>query len=158
TPSASFTRDWTIRSSVPDRAGRAAYAADPNANQACLTTKDQSGVQYLDTPAITVPATPGPKLTFEHYVATEAGWDGGNVQFSLNGGAWTLVPAAAFVYNPYNSSLFTVVQGNSDPIAGQAAFTGSDPGSNGGTWGRSIIDLTNPGIGAVAGNTIRFRF
>jgi hypothetical protein len=74
-------------------------------------------------------------------VATEAGWDGGNLKISVNDGPWVLVKAADFVYNPYNTTLFTKAQGNSNPIAGQAAFSGTDGGVVVGSWGRSIVNL-----------------
>ncbi len=53
-----------------------------------------------------------------------------------------MIPASAFIYNGYNATLFTAGQGNTNPMAGQQAFTGSDGGSVDGSWGRSIIDLT----------------
>jgi hypothetical protein len=80
-------------------------------------------------------------MAFDHWVATEAGWDGGNLKISVNGGPWQLVAPGDFIYNPYNASLFTAAQGNTNPIAGEPAFTGADGGSVTGSWGRSIIDL-----------------
>ena len=35
---------------------------------------------------------PAPRIVFDHWVATEAGWDGGNVKISVNGGAWQVIP------------------------------------------------------------------
>ncbi len=80
-------------------------------------------------------------LTFVHWVATEAGWDGGNLKISVNDGPWTLVQAADFIYNPYNTILFTAAAGNTNPLAGQPAFSGTDGGAVGGSWGRSIVNL-----------------
>jgi Calx-beta domain-containing protein len=96
-----------------------------------------------------------PLLTFDHYVATERGWDGGNLQVSVDGGAWTLVPPTAFTYNSYNTLLNSVAAGNTDPLAGQPAFSGSDCGTNTGSWGRSHVDLT--GL-AAPGQTVRLRY
>ena len=41
---------------------------------------------HLTSPKITIPAnTTNPRLTFEHWVASEAGFDGGNLKISVNG-------------------------------------------------------------------------
>ncbi|NGZ99577.1 hypothetical protein G5V59_02075 [Nocardioides sp. W3-2-3] len=40
-----------------------------------------------------------PRLSFDHYVASEVNFDGGNVKVSVNGGAFALVPADAWLYN-----------------------------------------------------------
>ena len=85
---------------------------------------------HLDSPVITIPNTaPAPRITFDHWVATEPGWDGGNVKISVNGGAWQIDPGVGFIYNAYNGTLFTGAHGNTNPIAGQPAFTGTDGGS-----------------------------
>ncbi|HET7145206.1 MAG TPA: hypothetical protein VFI68_14400, partial [Anaerolineales bacterium] len=46
--------------------------------------------------------------------------------------------------------------GNTNPLAGQAAFTGTDGGSVGGSWGQSQINLV--AFGVVPGDTIRLRY
>ena len=94
---------------------------------------------------------PAPRLSFEHYIATEDGFDGGNVQLSVNGGDFAPIPAAAYTFNgPAN--LATLADGNGNPLAGQPAFSGSDIGSPLGTWGISQIDLTAAGV--APGDTI----
>ncbi len=140
---ADFTpRDWQVVSDLPDgRAGRAFFGVDPNIGT-CAPGGDESGVLHLDSPQITIPASiTDLMLTFDHWVATEAGWDGGNLRISVNGGPWQLVQATDFVYNPYNTTLFTAAQGNTNPLAGQPAFTGADGGAVSGSWGRSIVNL-----------------
>jgi Zn-dependent metalloprotease len=140
---ADFTpRDWEVVSLLPDdRAGKAFFGPDPNIGT-CVPGGDESGVLSLVSPQIAVPASvTDPMLTFDHWVATEAGWDGGNLKISVNDGPWQLVQAADFVYNPYNTTLFTPAQGNTDPLAGQPAFSGSDGGAVDGSWGRSIVNL-----------------
>ena len=60
-----------------------------------------------------------PLLTFHHYVATEAGFDGGNVKISIGGGAFTTVPkASAYTFNA-PTTLATVAAGNTSPLANQ---------------------------------------
>jgi hypothetical protein len=111
---------------------------------------------HIDSREITIPASVAePRLTFDHYVATEALFDGGNLKISVNGGPWQLVNAADFIYNPYNTTLATLAQGNTNPMAGEAAFTGADGGSVEGSWGRSIVNLAPY---AKAGDKIRLRF
>ena len=114
----------------------------------------------LQSPSIHIPsaATLSPRLTFEHYVATEQGWDGGNVKISINGGAFTLVPPEAFTFNPYNQNLNTAAQGNTNPLAGQPAFTGTDGGQVTSTWGQSQIDLTRAGVKPGDRIVLRFDF
>ena len=52
--------------------------------------------------------------------------DGGNVWISVDGRAYSLIPASAFLFNPYNQTLVTAAAGNTNPLAGQPAFTGTD--------------------------------
>jgi Zn-dependent metalloprotease len=154
---ADFTeRDWVVVSNLPDgRPGRAFFGADPDIGT-CAPGGDESAVLHLDSPQITIPASvSNPMLTLMHWVATEAGWDGGNIKISVNGGPWTLIDAADFVYNPYNATLATVGQGNTNPLAGEPAFSGTDGGSVDGTWGRSIINLAPY---ATAKDKFRLRF
>lgn len=148
--------NFGVVSNLPaGRPGYGIFVVDDQAG-ACGGPTDVSGVQRLDSPEITIPAgTIAPRLSFEHYVATETGFDGGNVKISVNGGAWQLVTAANFIYNGYNATLTTAAAGNTNPIAGQAAFTGTDGGSVGGSWGRSIVNLAPY---AVAGDKIKLRF
>lgn len=51
---------------------------------------------FLDSPAIALPAVAVPHVAFDHWVATEGGWDGGNLKISVNGGAYSLVPGGAY--------------------------------------------------------------
>jgi hypothetical protein len=107
---------------------------------------------------INIPNTTGAtaRLAFDHYVATEAGWDGGNLKASVNGGAFTLVPASAFTFNPYNTTLQTAAAGNTNPLAGQPAFSGTDGGEVAGSWGQSQVDLA--ALGAGPGDSVALRY
>ena len=97
---------------------------------------------------------PSPRLSFDNYIATEDGFDGGNVQLSVNGGGFAPIPAAAYTFNgPGN--LATTAEGNDNPLAGQHAFSGSDIGSPLGTWGVSQVDLAAAGV--APGDTIQVR-
>jgi hypothetical protein len=151
--------DWTLASTLPGGLlGSAAFAIDPDAGNCDLGAGDISGVMRMESPAITIPTSPDGqvRLAFDHYVATEAGWDGGNLKISINGGAYVIVPASAYTFNPYNATLQTVAQGNTNPLAGQPGFTGTDGGQVHGTWGQSQLNLAKMGV--LPGDTIRLRY
>ena len=151
--------NWTPDTSLPGgHAGSAAFAENLLGGNCDGGAGDVSGVMRLESPAITLPgaANLSPRLTFEHYFATEAGWDGGNLKISVNGGAFAVVPATAYSFNPYNGVLNTAAAGNTNPLAGQPGFTGTDGGEVHGSWGTSQIDLTR--ILVKAGDTIKLRF
>jgi hypothetical protein len=151
-------RDWELVTGLPDkRAGRAFFGVDPNIGS-CDIGGDESAVLHLDSPVIKLKEDKSATmLAFDHYVATEAGWDGGNLKISVNNGPWQIVAAADFTYNAYNATLLpaTTPFFNTDPIAGQPAFTGTDGGSVDGSWGRSIINLAKY---AKPKDRIRLRF
>jgi hypothetical protein len=147
---------WVGRGSLPAGRPRTALFAENTDGTCGGGASDVSGVTRATSPTITIPATNiVPKLTFEHYVATEFSFDGGNVKISINGGAFAIVPASAFQYNPYNTT-FAAAPGNTNPLAGEAAFSGSDGGQVFGSWGESQVDLSK--VGVKPGDTIQLRF
>ena len=154
-PSTFDTPDWAVVGSLPDaQPGSAAFVADLIIGDCALD--DESGALNLDSPAFVIPAGMNfPVLDFDHWVATELGWDGGNLKVSVNGGAWTVVPASAYSFNPYPGNLISVGSGNTNPLAGQPSFTGTNGGSVSGSWGTSRVDLS--GI-AGPGDSVRLRF
>ena len=147
-------RGWTIIRNAPERKGRV-YFGPHSLHGTCAPGGDETAVLHLDSKAFEVPPGNAPRLSFDHWLSTEPGWDGSNVKISVNGGPFQLVPASAFLYNAYNANLFTAGQGNTNPLAGQQAFTAADAGDTNSTWGKSIIDLS--GI-AAASDIVRLRF
>jgi hypothetical protein len=147
--------DWAQAISLPGgRAGAAAFAADPNAGNCDGGAGDISGMMSLESPSIHIPNsnTFGPHfVTFEHYIASEFTYDGGNLKISINGGPYVLVPSSAYKFNPYNTTL-----NPTDPLAGQPAFSGTDGGSLFGSWGQSQVNLTL--LGVRPGDDIRLRY
>jgi Zn-dependent metalloprotease len=143
-------RDWELDDSLPGdfpgddpRPGTAFFAIDPEFGT-CAPGGDESGVLHLTSPLIILPGNAAnPLLTFDHYVSTEADFDGGNLKIRVNGGAYTLVAAADYTYNPYNATLTSAAGGNTNPLAGQRAFSGTDGGQVFGSWGRSHVNLSN---------------
>ncbi|MCB0664537.1 MAG: hypothetical protein KDC80_01890, partial [Saprospiraceae bacterium] len=75
-------------------------------------------------------------------------------KINIDGAGWNLIPASAFTLNDYNLNLN--VNSNDNPLAGQPAFTGSDGGSPDGSWGTSVINLSE--LGVMAGSNIVIRW
>ena len=151
------SRDWVVEVTLPKgRAGNGVFGADP-INGNCGSDL-QNGILRLESPVITTPATnvTDYELAFNHNVSSEFQWDGFNIKYKLNSGAWTLLPGSAFTANTYNDAINTAGAGNDNPLAGEAAFTGSDEGGNTGSWVTSIVNLSGLGLGS--NDTIQFRF
>ena len=147
--------DWTVSSTLPDgRAGKAFFAENPTFGS-CTAADNESGVRSLTSPVINIPSGTTPTLTFEHWVATEPNFDGGQLMISINGGPYTLVPQTAFIYNGYNLTLASVGAGNTNPRASQRAWSGTDGGAVDGTWGRSIVNLSSL---VAPGNNVQLRW
>ena len=134
-----------VRSGDPTRA--AASATRAAATSPAVT---RSSARSCSCPT----ACGRPKLTFEHYVATEIGYDGGNVKMSINGGAFTAIPAAAYLYN--EPTTLTRPATNTNPLAGQPGFTGTDGGQTKGSWGESQVDIA--AAGAKPATRVQLRF
>ncbi|NIV40762.1 MAG: hypothetical protein GWN58_68600, partial [Anaerolineae bacterium] len=88
-------RDWMWLDSLPDAAQGGFYAEDSLVVGDCVPhSDDQSGVVYLDSPVMTVPEGGEDDRTvvvFDHYLATEPEYDGGNVWIGVNGDDWQLL-------------------------------------------------------------------
>ncbi len=162
-PEYDTTRNWTVSTFLPaGRDGGALYAINSPFVGDCQAD-DQSGVLMAESPAINLPASATSLyLVLDHYVATEPGWDGGNLKLSVNGGEFELVPASAFAFNPYNDAIILSTTDdeqnevpNPNPLAGEPAYTGADDGSVEGSWGQTQIDLESL---ASPGDSIRVRF
>ncbi len=151
------SRDWVISNSLPvERAGNAIFGTNPiNGN---CTTDLENGIIRLISPVINIPDYQNGTfdLSFEHYVATEPDWDGGNIKYKIDDGEWTLIPTSAFLENSYNGTINDINSGNDNPLQGQDAFTGSDGGSNISSWGASVINLSS--LGLFPNSNIQFRF
>ncbi|MCB9849411.1 MAG: M4 family metallopeptidase [Phycisphaerales bacterium] len=140
--------NWVQATGLPiGRTGSAWYCED--LADGCPSGGEESAVHQLISPVINIPTIVGsPTLKFTHFMAVEAGYDGGNVRVKVNGGAWTLVEASDFTYNTYNGTLNG--GDNTNPLASQPAWHGA-----GGGWGTSVIDLS--GI-VSGGDTLQVRF
>ncbi|GAA3685525.1 hypothetical protein GCM10022237_49980 [Nocardioides ginsengisoli] len=115
---------------------------------------DYSSRVSMATPTLTVPDGDLPRFSFDHYVASEVEFDGGNVKVSVNGDPYEIVPDQAWIYNGPGGQ-FQSSATNTSPMAGEVAFTGTDGGQPTGAWGSSVIDLAEI---AQPGDTVSFRF
>jgi hypothetical protein len=104
----------------------------------------------LVSQAITLPTNTLPlSLEFQHWRnlepnGTTACYDGGVLEVALNGGAFTQVPNAQLLTDPYTGTVSASYQ---NPLGGSQAWCGVKP------FTRSIVDL-NP----YAGQSAQFRF
>ncbi len=106
---------------------------------------------YSDVELATVNAFPlqgTSTLSFWHYYSCEAGYDGGLVEISTDGGSSWKDVSDKFTKNGYSGTIST---NYGSYIAGRKAFTGTS--GNGGAFINSTIDLT-----AYAGKSINVRF
>jgi cysteine-rich repeat protein len=142
---------WMVVDDLPPGANGDFAAFAPNLIAGNCVADTEAGAVNIDSPVIVLPASPTPHVAFNHWVSTEATWDGGNLKMSVNGGAFVVVPGSAYSFNPYNG----VLSASDNPMGTEEAFTGNDGGSLSGSWGQSQVDL----IGlASAGDTIQLRF
>jgi len=153
------TPDWAVVGSLPDsRSGLAAFVA--NQNNGDCAAEDKSGSLTLTSPSIVIPSgTQVPRISISHWFEIELGWDGGNLKISVNGGGFNLIPASVIEFGPYTGTLLESVKDgspyNTNPLANQLAYTGTDGGQPTGSWGEIHINLL--GI-ADAGDNVRLQF
>jgi Zn-dependent metalloprotease len=158
------TRFFKLVTNLPEgRTGSAAFADDPKTGEpgggTCGPGGDYSGSHSIDSPTITIPAgATAPLLVFDHWMASEAGVDGGQVEISRNGGAFTLLPKSQYVFNPPNNvyNQASPVGNNTNPNPNEDAYTGFNIGvPNVGSWGTTVANLASV---AQPGDTIKIRF
>ncbi len=125
--------DWTLGTGVSHSPFNAWFAAD----------LDSSTDQYL-TMINPVVVTGDAVLRFWHSYDTEANWDGGVVEISVNGGAWTDLGPMMF-QNGYNS---TIITNPASTISDRDAFSGQSGG-----FIETAVDLS-----AYVNNNIQIRF
>src|SRR5436190_7963652 len=119
-----------------------AFAPDPSSVSDRQLTYDAT---------VTVPAdAPAPQLSFFHRFQLEPGasgtaFDGGLVEVSVDGGAFSAPPDSQYRANPPNSTVSTCC---SNPLAGQRVWSGDSGG-----FVNTVLDLS-----PYAGHTLKFRF
>lgn len=140
--------NWQTVGELPAaRPGSAAFAPDPVAGSCTVGSGDgdHSGKFSMTSPAIMIPAgATNVELRFDHSVETEAGWDGGNLLYSTNGVVFQLVPQSAYVFNAPNTTLNPTASEtpNTNPKAGEPAWSGVNQGVTFGSWGTTVVNLS----------------
>jgi hypothetical protein len=126
-------QNWTTTNAFSDSAPNS-VAVDASAAFGNLDAcAGGSGGTELTTGNISVPMppatglNPGAFLKFRNFYNLEAGYDGGVLEISINGGAFQDIAAAGgtFVTGGYNSVL---AADPTNPIGGRAAWTGGSTG------------------------------
>ncbi len=105
-PGASGSR-WVADSDLPKaEPGTAAYGPAPDQGQCDGSAEDFSSSDSIISPVINIPRgrAVARKLSFDHYVATELGFDGGNVKFRT-GRKWKVIPALGLHLQPAGPAL-----------------------------------------------------
>ena len=148
---------WEVVADAPgNHSSKVAFAPDPaEAGDCSGTDTDVSSRNSITSPAFSIPDGLSPQMSFKHYVATEYGYDGGNVKYSVGGKPFKVIPTQAYAFNAPGAQL-EVAPGNTSPLAGEDGFTGTDGGENRGSWATSIINLKK--LGAKLDKKIRVRF
>lgn len=133
---------WAITTNFPFAGTRALQG---------LTPASVSDQRFL-SPAVTLPTVGnGLYLSFQSRQQMEANstgslcYDGGFIEVSVNGGAYTQIPAAGLLTDPYNGPISLNF---GSPAAGSQAWCG-DPQA----YLNSVINLA-----PYAGQSVRFRF
>ena len=142
--------NFELRNDLPaSRTGSAVYANGEGGGVCGDPNGDRSGTFSITSPELTAgPNDSDLQLSFEHFVATEFLVDGGNVAISVNGGAFQLLPQEAYTFNGPPSRLRAAppTDQNTNPKAGQYAWSGADPEvPRFGTTKAKLSSLVKPG-------------
>ncbi len=134
TPTSTTTTNWTTSTAQRTSAPNSFFTSN-------LTTVSDQKLET--TNALLLPANP-PSLTFQGFINSESGWDGGVVEISTNNGTtWTDL-GTSIISGGYNGTLGT----STNPLSGKSAFNG-----NSGGFVKTTINLS-----AYANQSVKFRF
>jgi hypothetical protein len=128
---------WRTSTGTADTAPNAAFAAAPS----------RVTDSWLDSPVVQVVSTAA-RLTFRNSYNFEPGFDGGVLEISLDGGAFTDIVTAggSFVTGDYNRTLSTFYQ---SPLRGRRAWSGNSGG---------FVTTTVALPATAAGKSVQFRW
>ncbi len=134
----------TPTSSVQWTLGTNANAHSPNH---AFAVTDHSAAQdsQLISPSFAVPAEGG-QLTFWHTFNFETNWDGGVIEYRLNGAGSWIDAGSLITSGGYNGTLSTSA---ANPLSGRPAWTG-------GTIGPMTMVTVN--LNSLAGNNVQMRW
>ena len=140
---------WTYTTGAVCAGGSGGCWTVPN-----FTVTETSTVSDQRLISPTFVATGPTLLSFDHTFNLESGFDGGVVEISVNGGAFVDVTTlGAFSGQVYNG---TIDVNFLSPIAGRAAFTGSNPPNSLGTIGTYTASSIT--LGLINNNTFQLQW
>jgi photosystem II stability/assembly factor-like uncharacterized protein len=128
---------WGTTSSLSDSAPNSAFAPDPG------DISDNN----LTSPVLAI-NTASARLAFRHYYDTEPTYDGGVLEISIGGSAFSDILSAggSFVDNGYNG---LISSSYSNPLAGRSAWSGNSGG---------FVTTTASLPAAAAGQSVQLRW
>lgn len=129
---------WATSTTTPDSLPNSVFANT-------VTTPSDN---RLTSPSIAIPSA-SPQLSFRHRWNLESGYDGGILEISINGGAFTEIVAAggSFASGGYNGSISA---SDGSAIAGANAWTGSANSA----YTTTLVNLPP----TAAGQNVQFRW
>jgi hypothetical protein len=139
---------WTTSASGSQSAWFSSTSArDTTPNALFSRDASRTGVNEVDSPAFTLPASAA-QLTFRNNYSLETGYDGGVLEIAIGGGAWTDILAAggSFVSGGYN---YTLSSAYGNPLGGRHAWSG-----NSGGFITTLINLP----ASASGQSVRLRW
>jgi hypothetical protein len=146
-----FEGPWTYSATAGIGGTGGWFANGQNTNNGVANTT------HLTTPVLNVPGTGPVTLFFSHRHSFEdagGNWDGGIVQVSINGSAFTQLPGASFTANGYNGSVQTMPYTGNSILLGLPAYVSV---SDGYTTPSFLNSAANLGT-LNAGDTLQVRF
>jgi hypothetical protein len=125
-----------------------ATSADTVPNEVFCPDPSNIGLAELTSPVIALPAGAS-QLTFHHRYDLEPTFDGGVLEISINGAAFTdiITAGGSFISGGYNGPLSTAYQ---NPLMGRQAWTGNTSG----VYVNTVISLP----AAAAGQPIQLKW
>ena len=128
---------WATSTAQADTTPNAVFAADPGTVTDNRLVSPPMSINHLNA-----------QLSFRHRYDLESGYDGGALEISINGGAFTDILDAGgfFATNGYNGSLSAYYQ---NPLAGRQAWSG-----NSGGFVTTVVNLPS----AAVGGTVQLRW
>ncbi|MHC4428028.1 MAG: trypsin-like serine peptidase [Planctomycetota bacterium] len=131
TPSGS--NPWVTSDARSSSPSRSWHVANPS----------EIGESLLHTPVLT-DVSPGTVLRFAHFMNSEAGYDGGVLEYTLGGATW-LDAGPLIIVGAYNGVIYP---SQASPLTGDPAWTGDLGG-----WQTVVVDLSD-----LAGSDVSFRW
>src|SRR5581483_7245983 len=102
----------------------------------------------LTSPSFMIAST-NAQLTFRHYYSAENTYDGGVLEISINGGAFTDILTAGGTFGGNSGYTQTISPSFSNPLAGRQAWSGDSGG---------FVPVTVTLPASAAGQSVRLRW